>query len=63
MRSGAPFEPMPEDVKMVDSARSARLQLTPGSPAHRLFEEIERYGERSITRKLETDVDVFGEPE
>ena len=37
--------------------------LTPGSPADRLFEDIERYGQRSIERKDEEDIDIFGEPE
>ena len=45
---------------MIESARSARTHLTQGSPADRLFEDIERYGRQSIARQEEHDIDTFG---
>lgn len=63
VRTGAPFEAMPQDVVMIESARLARENLILGSPASRFFEDVEDYGIKSIGRKKEQDIDVFGEPE
>jgi Restriction endonuclease len=63
MRTGTPFQPMAQDLLMIESARSVRAKLVPGSPADRLFADVEQYGERSIRRQEEYDIDTFGEPE
>jgi hypothetical protein len=63
VRTGTPFEAMPQDVMMIDLARTARSSLVAGTPAARLFRDIEEYGEQSVSRKKEHDIDVFGEPE
>jgi hypothetical protein len=63
LRAGLPFEPMPQDVAMIDRARAIRSTLVQGSPAYSLFDDIVRYGEESVTKKLEADVDTFGEPD
>ncbi len=63
LRSGVAFQPMPQDVAMIEHAKGIASTLTPGSAAYNLFDEIVRYGEDSITKKLEADIDTFGEPE
>jgi hypothetical protein len=62
VRSGVPFEPMPQDVQQISNARAARERVLPGSAMDRLLEAIERHGQESIVKKLETDIDAFGEP-
>jgi hypothetical protein len=63
LRSGLPFEPMPEDVTMINRAKVIRSSLAPNSAAYKLFDEVAQYGEERVTKQLESDIDDLGEPE
>ncbi len=51
MRTGIPFQPMSQDVLMIESAQAARVSLTPGTPADRLFETSNAMANRVLHAK------------
>lgn len=61
VRSGAPGQPMPQDVELRDRSRTIASTLPVGSPMRRFYDGLSKHAEASIKDDLARDEELFVE--